>query len=587
MTKLSYLACIQLGCRPNPIHPALSLLPSKYDSAAVIRHILTKYPPLDSIPFPEETDLRRVEEDHDLVIFNYVDSTLLDDSILSTMRLVLLRRLHSAERVFAFVVACLRSRIISQTGNSAITTVLALHTVSPTTRIYLVDILSDALHHELTKITVDDWYTNGGVEWMDDALTLIFALIPPAHSIPENATILFHELLTPSPASGRYDGCGLLSDLVISTACGQPTSEDWQAGVFRGLTDALKTVHPDIFRDLAHWSYLQDEELSGETATFEHILGKIRESRTANAGPTTLSFEPPVRTMVELAGLMLFTQVNTYKVGSDDDIERASPGFIGLLRFVVEAVPLLDDSPDSDSSGTSLIHPHVPGGVALDRVFLAFFTSPSLVYCLMECFERYPRFLSVDSANPLLFTPLLRLDAKSSISDNTLAAMTQFFDSRCKTEASMDLMLTLQLCLIATSLPSDSDEVSQALFRSIQHCVRRAYATHSEDSAPPPPADSEGEIARSILNIMDGSGDGMDQFRIGRPVASLHTVDDEDSRYTKWCKAFDVDKSRFPDELIDILRRLSKKTEDELGRKFWRVRRLEDLETNIQKITIP
>ena len=144
----------------------------------------------------------------------------------------------------------------------------------------------------------------------------------------------------------------------------------------------------------------------------------------------------------------------------------------------------------------------------------------------------------------------------------------------------MNLILTLQLCLIATSLPSDSDEVSRALFRSIQHCVRRAYDTRAEDGSPPPFDDSEGEIARSILNIMDGSGDGMDQFRIGRPVASLHTADDEESRYTKWCKVFDINKSRFPDELIDVLRRLSTKTEDELGRKFWRVRRLEGLESN-------
>lgn len=162
--------------------------------------------------------------------------------------------------------------------------------------------------------------------------------------------------------------------------------------------------------------------------------------------------------------------------------------------------------------------------------------------------------------------------------------MTQYFENRRTAETAMELILALQLCLIVTSLPSDSDKVSQALFESVLRCIEPAYDIHTWGAFPPIPdperTGQAGKIAHSILNIMDGSGDGMDQFRIGRPLTASHPSSDEDelNRYSKWRKHFDVKTSRFPDELIDILRRLSENTADEAGRKFWRVRRLEDLE---------
>lgn len=162
--------------------------------------------------------------------------------------------------------------------------------------------------------------------------------------------------------------------------------------------------------------------------------------------------------------------------------------------------------------------------------------------------------------------------------------MTQYFDNRRAAETALELILALQLCLIVTSLPSNSDQVSQTLFASVLRSLKPAYDIHTWGGLPPGIPDPErmgqaGKIAHSILNIMDGSGDGMDQFRIGRPLTSSHASSDEDelNRYSKWCEHFDVNTSRFPDELIDILRRLSEDTADEAGRKFWRVRRLEDL----------
>lgn len=254
---------------------------------------------------------------------------------------------------------------------------------------------------------------------MDDALTLIFALVPQSHPTPENVTFLLRQLLAPSPRSGHYDGCGLLSDLVISKACGQDTSEEWQAGVFTGLADALKTVHPDIFRDIAHWSYVQDEDLEIGTVTFDHILVKIRDMHSKNAGSGgSSSLETLVATMVELAGSILHAQVTVNNVGTDDDIERASPGFSGLLQFIVEAIPLFEElfRAQSGSSSIDLGRPRIPGGITLDRVFLIFFTSPSLVYCLMESLTKCPQFLSTTSAESLVFNPLLRIDSKHSVS---------------------------------------------------------------------------------------------------------------------------------------------------------------------------
>ena len=47
--------------------------------------------------------------------------------------------------------------------------------------------------------------------------------------------------------------------------------------------------------------------------------------------------------------------------------------------------------------------------------------------------------------------------------------------------------------------------------------------------------------------------------------------------YARWKEHFDVSSSQVPDEMVDILRKITRSTIDEDGSKFWRVRRLEEL----------
>lgn len=55
-------------------------------------------------------------------------------------------------------------------------------------------------------------------------------------------------------------------------------------------------------------------------------------------------------------------------------------------------------------------------------------------------------------------------------------------------------------------------------------------------------------------------------------------VEEEDTSYHQWRAVFNVEKTSFtPDDLVEALYRITHSTVDERGRKFWRVRRFEDM----------
>ncbi|KAJ3524736.1 hypothetical protein NM688_g8511 [Phlebia brevispora] len=580
------------------------------DGASVVSLHLLKYPFQDSTTTVEEDYVRRTADD-DLAIFNDVDALLLDDSVLETMRVTLHSRPPPGEKVLMFVTAAIRYRLRAplsfgtvRPGPSGVPDLAKapVYTLFPTTRLCLVNILADTLHHALAKTTVDRWYLDPDADqlvWMDDALTLLVALVPSHTAPPDNVTSLFRKILAPSP-DGLYNGCGLLAEHVIAAVAGHRTTCAWQCHIFGIMASALKVLEPTIFRDVVFWTYLASEDgndaVDVSSDTFGRVLALVQSSQSIQPETDRLSISlDTLVVLVEVAGLILYTEATAFEAaeqnpGPNEPIERIYPGFTELLEFVRRAIPLIDTL----RPGVDLTSPRIPAGVGLDAVFMAFFASPTLVYPLMECFTRQSTFLSTGAARNLLFDPLLRVERRYPLSYETLAgilfALTQYFDIQYKASTVPNLLFVLHLCLVAASLPSDSDTASRVLFDKVLCCIDKARSSSSTLSA----AEHEeaGEVAYAILQVMDMGADGTEPFRMGRDAhwrhrhgthqgdsegSSTDAEEDENQRFGRWVAQFDVGASRFSDELIDVLRGMAKNSRDGLGRTFWRVRHLEDL----------
>ena len=120
------------------------------------------------------------------------------------------------------------------------------------------------------------------------------------------------------------------------------------------------------------------------------------------------------------------------------------------------------------------------------------------------------------------------------------------------------------------------------MFLTIIGCIETALADPPEQISQEVQENAK-FFAFLILRSVDGDfEDGKAQFRIGRPDG-IHTTplmdsSDEDTRYSLWLKQFSIDASPYHDDFIRILRSIATTTTDTLGRKFWRIRRLEELE---------
>lgn len=89
------------------------------------------------------------------------------------------------------------------------------------------------------------------------------------------------------------------------------------------------------------------------------------------------------------------------------------------------------------------------------------------------------------------------------------------------------------------------------------------------------------QMDRDFLDMKSG-------FRFGRRSEGSDLTNEEleaeDDGYRRWSASFDVEEhSPYPDEYIYALQSMSYKRCDKFGRKFWRVRRLEDMEQKRQR----
>lgn len=154
------------------------------------------------------------------------------------------------------------------------------------------------------------------------------------------------------------------------------------------------------------------------------------------------------------------------------------------------------------------------------------------------------------------------------------------------------LQSILGLYLVVATYPTQRDEKTIELWRRICDDVLKCVKLAEQH---PDPSQRRvllaAPIAYAILDLIDqDSEDQTWMYRAGRlnipDGAQLNDREraEEDYRYSRWCAQFDSGASFYTDELVEKLQGIANNYEDALGRRFWRVRHLEDQHT---KDTLP
>ncbi|KAF7789828.1 hypothetical protein EIP86_000774, partial [Pleurotus ostreatoroseus] len=547
-------------------------------------NIFSRYQsPSDTI-ICEEDKLCRTDQ-NDLAIFHSVDARTQDDATLVTVKNILSIRPPPGKNVLQLVISAVRNRLpvqLLETYNMGVD-----HNPDPifssltsSARITFVDILADALRTELKNTSVDTWFLEPvGREWMDDALVLIIALMPPNMPIPHSATSLFLRIVQPDAEAGNNRrGCALISDRIVTQVAGSRTSWQWQSSVFACLVDALKSCDLAIFRDIVHWSYVDDANVDLHSNTYTRLLGKIQD-KTCPMPHETLAVLFQVAVVIHY-NYVIINDTKDNNLIADEHSRQ-------LIDFILDSYPLIEDLIPRGGSSKSRIH----GSVGIDKFFAAYFSVPRHLSIFLDHMWAKPELTSTQRVRNLLQNPLdeaLELDPPSlEIQISVLSVCAQFFNS-CRQrnlENLSNIHSILGLYLVVATYPTQRDEQTITLWRRIcddtlqcvEHVERLNPAvTRAAEAAP---------VAYAILTLIDQDSEDLNWvYRVGRADVRSTTQftdkhqSDENNTYAQWRKKFDSNTSFYTDEFVKKLSEIADIHEDALGRRFWRVRLLEDRE---------
>ncbi|KAF7795251.1 hypothetical protein EIP86_006401 [Pleurotus ostreatoroseus] len=567
---------------------APSNIPIRASVDQTIFGLLGKYSTDDSPSTPQSSTEQHLSRVEDLRVLRDVDSILLDDTLIGSMRAALPIQDLEGTQVLQFVVSIIGHRLYVEQDptNGLLRSPSSLSALSAVVRLTLVSILADILLHQLHATTVDGWHKDPqNWQWMDDALLIIVALLPSRTRLPEPAYLLLRHVFQPS-ANGQFNGCDLFASRVVATAAGHSTTDIWQAKAFSSVSGVLKSLSPQTLTCMVHWSYLDLSQVSFESATFQRLLDSV-ENGQPKVHPRTL------RILVEIAASTLHSTIFPQGTGASN--HRAgdlSPEAKPLLEFIIRAVPIIERLlPISDFTRSETMD-----GVSIDILFMDLVSTPTLICSFLESLSRYPELLSKDlrTAQDLVFGPLSRIHLTHRLSNSIQLEITNafatYFDAACRSEQTLGILTVLRLCLMFTVFPVCHEPAvigpTQRTFTAIANCIdrasrpvqtangastlRRSYVGEIKDCQ---------DIAYLILHLMDADDqDGMQPFRIGRPssVCTPSLMDEEDGRYSRWAAQFNVETSLCPHKIVESLFKLTGRVVDRLGRKFWRIRFLED-----------
>lgn len=173
------------------------------------------------------------------------------------------------------------------------------------------------------------------------------------------------------------------------------------------------------------------------------------------------------------------------------------------------------------------------------------------------------------------------------IQTSVLSVCAQFFSS-CR-QRNLDnpsnIQSILGLYLVVATYPTQRDEQTILLWRRICDDTLQCIA-HIECLNPVViRAANSSSVAYAILGLIDQDSEDQNWvYRVGRADVRGTTQftdshrSDENNRYAQWRKEFDSNTSFYTDAFVKKMSEIAEIHEDPLGRRFWRVRLLEDRE---------
>ncbi|KAJ3530782.1 hypothetical protein NM688_g7662 [Phlebia brevispora] len=557
-----------------------------YMRISVFRHVFNNtLVEVPEAPYTQEEAEIRSTDHNDLTVFANIDSLFLDDILLSNVREDLKRRPRPVSEVLLFVVRLIRSRAGILPRIADVTSEPKFPwpwSLSQRARNTLVDILADSMLHAFPRVSRDQWElladATGPDQSWSDAFVLIMALTLPQGSVAsETVNTLLQQLLS----------CGTWSPLTIFTNqmeamsrqdggwasyCLSKIALAWQAS---DPTDAAWNLRRIVCAIFVGW----DE---GGDDAFLRLLDYVEEPNPAFIAPTP-------RDILVIFDFACVTLHNFQVTDSTDEyqIENFNNAIGRLVGFVFKAIPKLEMwLPRVD-----LRSPHISAtrGSDLNNVLTEFLMNPYFTYRYLLFLSRHSQYLSPDNA-PKTFLPDIVNQMgviENPAAINMLNACATFFEA-CTGIEGMDVVDMLRLCTLIYRVQTDDDrevlDCWHKLFHNAGACIDAMVNSHhkvdsDEDSTCQVGHSDLCSAASSILRYQDEDSD--DQKWVHRlGITSNSTVEEEAEKYLEWCNAFDVDKAQIPDKMVNRLRSFvcPAQTVYEYGWKYWRVRRLEDLE---------
>ncbi|KAJ3553213.1 hypothetical protein NM688_g3733 [Phlebia brevispora] len=371
------------------------------------------------------------------------------------------------------------------------------------------------------------------------------------------------------------------------------STDAWQIHVFSTLVDAFKILDPSILRQIVHQTYIKAyEEPTFESKTYARLLDYAVLARDSNTEVQRRVPPEVLNVLFRLITSILQDMIDGMTGSKTLDALNISH-FEELLQFFFDTFPVMDRV-------TSNERWFMRSREQIHNLMTGVLSTPALISVFLECLASHRGFLTPDIWGKCLQHPAQRAFESLSTDDgaNVLATITAFFQTKLH---SQDPLTTYQT-LICTGCvpfppPSSDDYCAQLkrIFSLITASLNKAFhlPTRSLPLSPSPepeprtpkPLDGDCRIsalAYSILSWIDGYFDGVPS---GSESNWRHVQSDSDnigkqnSHYYQWRDLFDVGESTYPDDLIALLGKLSTgDARSQRGRKFWRIRRLEDIE---------
>lgn len=354
----------------------------------------------------DENEARRTDR-NDVDIFKTVDSLLLDDDLLQTMRAALQARPSPGPAVLKFVVSLIQSRFsVSSAGDSGsldsdysssdVPPAFEPRIIPETSHAPIVGILADALMRELVRIPAKQWITTLMVKdsWSDLALLLLVVLCPQEIEgpIPQAATSVFSALIAHDDT--RKYGCAMLANNIAMDpnlnrdGCGL-------ARVLMSMTDALRISDSSsmafTLKSITHWHvFTPTDDVLNETDTFDRLL-RLFPDPDCPCAPQTLAI------LVDLSLAVLWSAVDAAD-SSRHPLQAFSEIHSQLLGFALDAIPVIEEILPSHNYART----RVSGAVTLKDLLSRVLTTAIAIPFALDCLATRTDVLISDAGRELL-----------------------------------------------------------------------------------------------------------------------------------------------------------------------------------------